>query len=212
MKIERPRISKKLEERNFHDIFLDEDLLLEVCIVNNSVFENEIVGRIQIENAIIKNCRFSNTDFGRSDFMDVVFENCDFSNVDLSQSSIHRIEFKGCKFVGTNFPACSFGNVVFEESVINLASFFESKLKKVLFDRVIARNTYFYNCKFNSAVEFQSCNLDESNFYNTSLKGVDISSSTFDSLIISFDELKGCKVSPSQAIYFASLMGLVIQD
>ena len=68
-----------------------------------------------------------------------------------------------------------------------------------------------FDCKLKK-VEFDSCSLDEANFDQTSLKGIDISSSTFDTLTVSVNDLRGCKVSPYQAIQFASLLGLIIKD
>jgi len=61
-------------------------------------------------------------------------------------------------------------------------------------------------------VELQKCDLDGANFDQTSLKGIDISSSAFDTITVSIESLKGCKVSSYQAIQFATLMGLIIKE
>ncbi|GIN61815.1 hypothetical protein J27TS8_18080 [Robertmurraya siralis] len=61
-------------------------------------------------------------------------------------------------------------------------------------------------------MEFHECQLEGANFSETSLKGVDISTSTFEQLIIDMKDMRGCKVSTYQALQFASLLGLIIKD
>ena len=50
------------------------------------------------------------------------------------------------------------------------------------------------------------------NFAGTPLKGIDISSSTYQSLSVSLEDLTGCEVSPEQAIGFAAMLGLKIKE
>nr|WP_286168778.1 pentapeptide repeat-containing protein [Roseburia sp. 1XD42-34] len=80
-----------------------------------------------------------------------------------------------------------------------------------MFDHCSLRNTDFYACKFNK-VQFQQCNLNKGNFSQTSLKNVDLSNSTFERLIVSLDELDGCEISPQQAIAFATMLGLKVEE
>ncbi|WP_342670991.1 hypothetical protein [Peribacillus loiseleuriae] len=50
------------------------------------------------------------------------------------------------------------------------------------------------------------------NFARTSLKGIDISSSTFQRLNVSLEDLDGCEVPSEQAIGFAAILGLKIKE
>jgi len=43
------------------------------------------------------------------------------------------------------------------------------------------------------------------------LKGVDLSTCEFDSLIVNLEDLEGCKIAPNQASVFVGLLGLIIQ-
>jgi uncharacterized protein YjbI with pentapeptide repeats len=209
MKIDKPRITGDLQERKFEEVFYEESNLLEDALITGASLDGE-VGKLRLYNCVVKNSRFTNCDFSGFDLTDVRFENCDFSNSDLGGASIHRVEFLGCKFVGTNFPDSSFGNVEFYESSVNLASFADSKFKKVCFNRSYAKGTYFYNCRFAGSVDFTGCDLDEANFTESSLKKIDISSCTFKSLTLSLFELKGCKVSPEQALHIIETLGVIV--
>ncbi|WP_318263861.1 hypothetical protein [Peribacillus simplex] len=61
-------------------------------------------------------------------------------------------------------------------------------------------------------MKFETCRLNEVNFSRTPLKGIDISSSTFQRITVSPEDLKGCEVSPDQAIVFAAMLGLKIKE
>ena len=100
MKIDAPKIPENLTEKSFTAIFDEEEPSLEMCLVTDSEFANESVGRVQLYKTVIKNCQLSNTDFSRIDLTDVRFENCDLSNANLSKASMNRVEFLNCKLLG----------------------------------------------------------------------------------------------------------------
>jgi uncharacterized protein YjbI with pentapeptide repeats len=79
MKIDIPKISPELTSMNFHDIFYEEDPILEMCEIIDSTFDNESIDRVRLYDAVIKNCNFTHTDFSNIQITDVRFENCDFS-------------------------------------------------------------------------------------------------------------------------------------
>ena len=61
-------------------------------------------------------------------------------------------------------------------------------------------------------IEFAECQLNEADFNETSLKGIDISTCTYERIDIPVRALAGCTVSPEQAIGFSKLLGLNIKD
>ncbi|EGO8269358.1 TPA: pentapeptide repeat-containing protein [Enterococcus faecalis] len=81
--------------------------------------------------------------------------------------------------------------------------------RDAVFDHLSLANGQFasFDC---SNVRFEGCDLTESNWLNTSLKGLDFSQNTFERLTFSPNYLSGLKVTPEQAIYLASALGLVI--
>jgi uncharacterized protein YjbI with pentapeptide repeats len=54
--------------------------------------------------------------------------------------------------------------------------------------------------------------LNDVDFTNTILKGVDISTCTFEQINVSPESLVGCEVSSNQAIGFSRLLGLKIKE
>ncbi|EOR22293.1 uroporphyrinogen decarboxylase, partial [Niallia nealsonii AAU1] len=63
MKIEAPKIPTDLPSRNFHDILYEEDLELEMCQIQQSIFDDEVLNKVLLSKMVLKNCKFINTDF-----------------------------------------------------------------------------------------------------------------------------------------------------
>ncbi|MDP4170799.1 MAG: pentapeptide repeat-containing protein, partial [Bacillota bacterium] len=99
----------------------------------------------------------------------------------------------------------------FQECNANLSTYGYADMKQVAFHDCSLRGTDFYETKLNK-VSFHNTDLNEANFEGAPLNGIDLSTCTFDELNVSHDLLKGCTVSPEQAIGFARLLGLVIKD
>lgn len=164
--------------------------------------------------SLLSNCIFSQCKLRKAQFSDMIFKNCDLSNIHFTGSSFTRVEFNGCKLTGTNFSECTFNQVTFNEcrgEYINLSG---SKLRNVLFNACILRGGAFDNALLTNTF-FSSCNLIEAEFYRTSLKGIDLSSSEIAGiriLALPPNELRGAKVSTLQALELARLLGIEIED
>ena len=211
MKIIPPKITAQLESKRFSDIFYEEDPILEMCTVSGSEFMDSFLERPRFYHMEFDHCLFTNTDFSQLEVVDVRFKNCDFSNADLSKASIHRAEFINCKLLGTSLPESAIHHVTFQDCILNLATFGFSKLENIHFVHSQLQGTDFYQCKFKH-LAFDTCDLNEANFEQTPLNGVDLSTSYFETLTVSMDDLKGCQVSTYQALRFSTLMGLIIKE
>jgi uncharacterized protein YjbI with pentapeptide repeats len=60
-------------------------------------------------------------------------------------------------------------------------------------------------------VAFKECDLNEANFEQTPLKGIDLSTCTFERINVSIKDIAGCEVTEDQALGFARLLGLIIK-
>jgi uncharacterized protein YjbI with pentapeptide repeats len=69
----------------------------------------------------------------------------------------------------------------------------------------------FYEAELKNT-EFDRCDLNDVNFAETGLSGVDLSSNSFENIQVTVEKLAGCTVSPEQAIAFARQMGLIIKE
>lgn len=209
MKINAPKIPYTLQEATTESFFTEDELDgYELYAVNAA---DRQLTTVYISSSLVKQCDFSNAAFQNANFTDVRFENCDFSNASFSLSSIHRVQFINCKFVGTKFANTSFGHVQFEQCMLTMASFESSKMEKIIYHQCTLQQLDFYDMKTNELL-FDACDLSAAVFSQTKLNKVDISRSYFEQLTVDVNDVKGAIVSREQAVYFASMLGLLIAD
>ncbi|MGV7001957.1 hypothetical protein ACWA2C_25180 [Priestia megaterium] len=60
-------------------------------------------------------------------------------------------------------------------------------------------------------MNFSYCDINGVDFTQTILKGIDISTCTYEQLNVTLESLRGCEVSPNQAIGFSKLLGLNVK-
>ncbi len=213
VKVELPRIQQEnVHTINFEDVFHQEEPHLMDGTVTDSFIENEEIENLSLSRMCFKNTRLLQSTFEKIDMVDVHVENCDLSNTSFMGGSLHRVTFKNCKLLGSDFTKAYLKNVSFENCILNLSSFIEPKLSQVVFDHSSLQSANFYECRLHM-VAFRQCELNDIDLTQTSLDGVDISTCSFEQINLDTAEnLKGCTVSPEQAIVFATMLGLKIRD
>ena len=189
--IQAPKLPRVLDHLIWNDE-LEEEGYIRNAKFQNCNIESQNTKKVIWDSVVFSNVIFIGSSFPFAELTDVVFEECDLSNVDFSESILHRVVIKNCKLIGTNFSEAAIRNVLFENSVA-------------------LRNADFYEAKMES-LQLEDCQLDQVNFAGVTLKGVDLSSNHFNSIVISLELLKGCTVTKEQAISFAKLLGIVLAD
>ncbi|MDH6358217.1 pentapeptide repeat-containing protein [Parabacteroides sp. PF5-9] len=215
IKITAPRLANKLNEMSdLLEVLNEKDNeLTEISFSNQSV-ESVKRERLIIYGCLFSNCIFTDSHFRKAQLNDVVFKNCDLSNIHLSGSSFTRVEFNGCKLTGTNLSETQLNHVLFREcrgEYINLSG---SNQRNVFYQRCNLRGGAFDNCVIHE-VGFETCNLVEAEFYQTALKGVDLSDSEIAGIRVSTvvsPELRGVTVNTLQALELANLLGVKIRE
>ena len=211
MNIKQPKILPEPEAVTYDSIRKDEDQIFDGVTVESSVFSASELNRFISYGSVIKDSNLAGNEFDGADLTDTRFINCDFSNTIFNKASIHRVEFINCKMTGVNFDESIMKHIKFQESLLNFSGIHESKFENVLFEDTRCVTADFFNVKFKN-IEFENCDLSESRFIDTSLAGVDISTSYFESLSIKREDLAGCVVSSIQGVQMATLMGLIVKD
>jgi uncharacterized protein YjbI with pentapeptide repeats len=207
-KIEKPKIQSNLEPAQFEDVYYDEDPMLSNCEIKHAFVEGEELERLVLSRVSFKGVRLLNSSFRRADVTDTLFDNC---NTRFEEGIIHRVHFKDCKLLGLDLSQANLKNVTFENCILNISSFIDAKLKQVLFEKSTLHTANFYDCRLEKAT-FDQCDLNDIDFTVTSLNGIDISTSFFERIRVEAENLRGCIVSPQQAVSFASLFGLRVKE
>ena len=163
------------------------------------------------DEAILENHLYQQIDLPNQEVRNLVFRDavCDFSNVEWLSGSFHRVTFLRCNLTGTNFADSYLKDCLFEDCKADYASFRFANFNLVHFNQTRLVESEFFEVTWKKLL-LEACDLTESNWLNTSLKGLDFSQNTFERLTFSPNYLSGLKVTPEQAIYLASALGLVI--
>lgn len=165
---------------------------------------------VRLDNVTLKHCTFDQSDFSQSEWQDCVIEQCDFSQTDFSEAIVYRTTFSQTKLMGANFTKSRFKNVTVKSAMADYAIFAESDWQAVIFSDVRLRDTSFQATKLKQGLEFIDCELDDADFYETSLKGVDFSRSHFASIRFTMDQAQGSIMSAEQAIQIALNQGITV--
>lgn len=209
MKITSPKHNENLEQIDLKEA-LQEDYYISNAIVCSLEGIEESDGKIIFDQVIFKQASFVGLHIYQVEFIDCIFEKCDLSNVVMEQAVFHRVEFIACKLFGANFADARLTDVRVIENHANYLNLSFSKLKKVSFNKCTLNHADFIDSTFQQ-VDLEDCEIDEANFTDTSLEGVDLSNTTYENIIVSLEDLKGCTVSMEQAIGFAKSLGVIIK-
>ena len=107
--------------------------------------------QIYIEEKTFDKNNFTMNPLTKGEYENCVFKGCDFSNTDLSE-----VKFIKCEFLGCN---------------LSLANLLKTTFRDVKFKDCKMLGLLFYNCnEFGLNVNFDSCNLNHSSFYQRKIR------------------------------------------
>ncbi|GBU11035.1 hypothetical protein AwErysi_06510 [Erysipelotrichaceae bacterium] len=211
-KINKPKVPKQLENFIYTKNSIEDG---ELKIKNYAIEKQEITNledvRIQLDVAYFKGVTFENISFKDADCMDVVFEKCIFIRCDFSGAGLHRIVFSDCKCVGLQFSDAFLSHVHFIGGVLELVSFSFAKIRNIQFENITCRQTDFFTVDWKDA-SFTEVRMQSADFTGTNLGAIDFTKTELEAVQISVDLVKGCRVNEQQALAFAAILGLDIQE
>ncbi|NLN84357.1 MAG: pentapeptide repeat-containing protein [Firmicutes bacterium] len=207
------------------DSILETDLSLNQAFLNFQENEEPIEGLsffqevgpkdlpsyLNMQNCLLQNCTFNQSQTFRSSFMNMRFVATDFSNISWQECRFERVEFVDCRFIGSNLTETLFKHVRFSSCTGELSNFAGAKMEDLIFEACDLNSASFSSSQF-KRVDFTQCNLDNAEFLHTSLEKIDLRSCQIEGISLAGPELKGCKVTPLQAVSLAGLLGLIVED
>lgn len=168
--------------------------------------------RLSFEGVTLKNCTFDQSDFSHSEWDNCVFEGCEFLNNNFTESFFYQTKFSKCRLMGADFSGSTLLKSTIVDSKADYLNLSATKLEECSFLDSSLQEAYFQEVKIKKGLNFQRCDLDGTDFLGTSLKGVDLSSSLFESLNVEPRLLKGCQISITQAAVFVGLLGIKFKE
>lgn len=156
----------------------------------------------------ISGCKINECAFYKASFSDILFENCDLSNCDFSEASFVRVSFIGCKLVGCTFREAYLRHVTLTGCRGDFSDFTSSAIRDCLWEDCALPGSSFAECKLST--QFIKCTLVDTNFFHTSLQGLDFTTCDLNRIVVSPEDLRGATVTTEQAAGLAKLFGLIV--
>lgn len=167
--------------------------------------------RIYITDVTFDHCTFAQQNFADSEWLDVTFKNIDFSNDTFESSVIYRTTFDNCRMMGSELIASRLKAVKFSNSQLMYSNFNSAKIEHGEFKECNLTESSFQSVTFKDINYFQNSNLNESDFADSHLRGVDLSTSDFDELLLDPNMVQGLVLNSYQVQQIAGLLGIILK-
>lgn len=166
--------------------------------------------RVSVAGALVSDCSIPGANLESIRLVDVRAERVDWSNTIMTAGTWARVAMTDCKLMGLQLNHGRLDDVVLTSCIGDLAQFQDVRFRRARFERCRLSGAFFNDALLTGTV-FQDCDLREVDFSNAVLTGVDLRGCQIEDIRVAPAQLAGVKVTPDQALYLASLMGLVIE-
>ena len=167
--------------------------------------------RVVFDTVIFNQCEIKDNVFLRSTFMDCIFNNCHFTNNRCIDSSFIRCVWNASKLEGTHFINTHLEHILISECSGRYLDISDSKLDTLeIIQTNLKESTWFQNQIIH--MKMTDVSLQKADFYHTSLKNVDLSTTHLSGMHIELTDIKGAIIDESQAPLLCQLIGVQIKE
>lgn len=166
--------------------------------------------RIVFDGCIFEKVTLTKKHLKRSEFLDCTFINCDLSNNEFHSSTFIRCEFKDTTLLGTSFIESFISDTLFKSCNLSYLDIANTEVKISEINKSLLQESSWFDTKLKDVLLIDN-KLLKSRIYNTSCKGIDISTSEIEGLQIDEYSLRGLIISEDQAPLFCSFLGIKVK-
>ena len=194
------------------DGFAEGDARFAMTAFDGLELEGMSTNGTSFDQAIFRSCLFEDVDFSDASLTDVRFEACRFISCTMERCWLNRCDFAGCSAPGMSFAKGRLTSVFFGDCQLGYADFSETKVQGLVAESTSLEESAWRDVRLKAA-RFDECDLARAEFVGTSLVGLDLSTCNISGLVVSntLYELRGCTVSPLQAIELAGHLGVQVK-
>ncbi len=136
---------------------------------------------------------------------------CDLANLNTRALTAVRVEFLDCRMTGFRVeePAeCH--DVLISEGIQTYSQFAYTRFKSAEFNSCNFEDANFLGADLQGCI-FRGCNLHNADMRGAKLREADLRGSVVEGMRLNPADIRGAVVDPSQAMIFASLLGIRIR-
>lgn len=192
---------------------LEEDTPLAGLLVRDQDLSGAEFRGLEFRSVTFSRCRFPGCDWSGASFTDVAFHTCDLSGGRFDGSWWLRAALTDCRGLGTRFFRSRMRQSQFRDCRLSEAHFGGAKLRETVFSGCELTGAILSECSFRR-VGFDRCDLTRVSFVHSPLKGMDLTTSLIDALVLSEGggELQGAVVDLWQAAGLARRLGVIVKE
>lgn len=209
-----PTKKPQVKKNQLHAVTIDEGadtIEIESGILVDASFEERKLDELDGSEIVLENCNFQSATIGDFKVIDGLFVRCNFAGVRTDHVFLQRIEMTQCRIQGTEFQEANITDVAIRTSKCMGSSFRFGKIKNTLFADCDLTDVDFTGAELIN-VTFDNCTLTNALFFQSTLASVSVKSSTIENIRITRESIKNLTVNSGQALYLATLFGLVVED
>jgi uncharacterized protein YjbI with pentapeptide repeats len=190
-----------------------DELALSDALVSAAGREPLAVGRLRVEESELRGVGLRPGELSALALRDVILRDCDVSNVHCRKGSMRRVEIHGSRLLGFALTEATIQDLSVLDSSMAYASFAHSQLQRVVFERVILRDTSFMETRLR-CVSFVDCELAGADFRGAKLEACTMRGTTLEG-VIGIESLGGLTMAwpdlVASAAALASALGIAAQ-
>lgn len=182
----------------------------EVSLAEDVVLADTKADELGFECAVFSKTNLSGTRWTKLRLVDARLVACDLANAQWLCGLLRRVEISRCRLTGMGLSRARIGHVRFIDCKCDQATFQESTFEACRFEACDLRGADFQEADLRGVV-FAGCDLRDANLVGANLVGADFRGSKIEALGVRGEDLRGAVVDASQAISFATVLGMTVK-
>jgi uncharacterized protein YjbI with pentapeptide repeats len=207
----KPDLPDHLPVAESADLFHGPEIAISNRTANELTREGLSASNLSIQGCVLNRVALPDSTFAAITLRDVRLVGCDLANIKTRTLTAVRVEFLDCRMTGfrVDEPAeCH--DVLVSEGIQTYSQFAYASFKSTEFNSCNFEDANFLGADLQGCI-FRSCNLHNADMRGAKLTEADLRGSVVEGMRLNPADIHGAVVDPSQAMIFASLLGIRIR-
>lgn len=191
-------------------LFEPRDILITERLIEGARIENRAAGTLRIESSILEGVSLAGSSFASIIWKDVRLVRCDLANLETRYLTLTRVELIDCRMTGFRAGEANCQDILVSAGDQRHCQLRFSKFKSAEFDSCNFAEADFQGTDLSGSI-FRKCTLRNTEMSKVRLLNADLRGSLIEGLRMNAEDVRGAVVDPSQAMIFASLLGIRIE-
>jgi len=206
-----PDLPDNLPVAELPGLFHGPEIAVSSRTINELKRQGLSASNLSIQSCVLNRVALPGSTFAAITLRDVRLVRCDLANLNTRALTAVRVEFLDCRMTGFRVeePAeCH--DVLISEGIQTYSQFAYTRFKSAEFNSCNFEDANFLGADLQGCI-FRGCNLHNADMRGAKLREADLRGSVVEGMRLNPADIRGAVVDPSQAMIFASLLGIRIR-